>query len=112
MIKSGIPLGNAFQLISQTREKRNNKNKKDRLTDVLKKISTGIESGSSFSHVLSEAGEGIFPKTMIASIAAGEASGMLDEVLEKETASLSKRYQSKNKFKTAMIYPLFLEVQF
>ena len=108
MIKSGIPLGNAFQLISQTREKRNNKNKKDRLTDVLKKILTGLESGSSFSHVLSEAGEGIFPKTMIASIAAGEASGMLDEVLEKETASLSKRYQSKNKFKTAMIYPLFL----
>lgn len=104
MVRSGIPLGTAFSLISKSR------NKKDKLTGILQNILKGLQEGSSFSNVLAEAGDGIFPKPMIAGIAAGEASGTLDEVLEKETSALSRSYQSKTRFKTAMIYPMFLLV--
>lgn len=103
MLKSGITLINGIRILSA-----DNSTKSDsRLSGVLKHIYNSLQGGSSFSKAVSDNRE-IFPDYMVAVVMAGEAGGILPEVLERQANSINRDYQAHEKLKTAMIYPVFL----
>jgi len=90
MIKAGVPLADSLStLASQT----NNKKLKTILTDVQQKI----KEGKNFSGEL-----------FINMIRAGEASGQLDEVINKLYVQTKKDHELVQKVRNAMTYPVII----
>lgn len=106
MLQAGVPLGNAVKIIYQARLGHNEK-EEDKITESLKNIYLALQQGSCFSEAL-EATSNMFSPVMIAAIKAGEAGGMLDEVLRRETKAIDHAYRTKLKLKNALVYPSFL----
>ncbi len=97
MLKSGVPLVTAFQIISSGQ-------KNPRLQTMIDKIRSDVESGSSLHEALSE-----FPvqfdELYINLIKAGESAGVLDTILD-DIATHKERIESiKGKIKKALYYP-------
>ncbi len=97
MLKSGVPLVTAFQIISSGQ-------KNPRLQTIIDKIRSDVESGSSLHEALSE-----FPvqfdELYINLIKAGESAGVLDTILD-DIATHKERIESiKGKIKKALYYP-------
>lgn len=105
MLKSGITLINGIRILSADQNIKSDY----RLNEALKRIYNSLQGGSSFSKAISDNKE-IFPDYMVAAIAAGEAGGILPEVLERQAQSINRDYQTHEKLKTAMVYPAFLMI--
>lgn len=97
MLYSGIPLVQAFGIISQASE---NPRMKKLLTDIRNEV----ESGSTLAESLAKHPQ-YFDDLYINLVAAGEGAGVLDQVLD-SIASYKERIESiKGKIKKAMFYP-------
>jgi len=97
MLKSGVPLVTAFQIISGGV-------KNPRMRTVLDKVRANVESGGSLAEALAE-----FPvqfdELYINLVRAGESAGVLDTILD-NIASHKERIESiKGKIRTALYYP-------
>ena len=97
MLKSGVPLVTAFQIISGGL-------KNPRMQTMVDKIRADVESGSSLHEALSE-----FPvqfdELYINLVKAGESAGVLDTILD-DIATHKERIESiKGKIRKAMYYP-------
>ena len=97
MLKSGVPLVTAFQIISGGV-------KNPRMRTVLDKVRANVESGGSLAEALAE-----FPvqfdELYINLVQAGESAGVLDTILD-NIASHKERIESiKGKIRTALYYP-------
>lgn len=100
MINSGLTLTNALTvLIGQT----NNKTLNAVLEDVLQQI----QAGTNLSKALEKYPQ-YFSKIYIASIKAGEAGGLLDQVLVRLADNLDKEREFRGKIKGAMVYPTII----
>lgn len=97
IVSSGTPLVRALRVLGkQFKEKA--------LSLATQQIADYIESGSSFAEGLSRF-PGIFPLFYINMVAAGEAGGMLNKILERLAVYLEKVSILRRKVSTAMIYP-------
>lgn len=97
MIKIGITLTEAFQiLISQTREKGKR--------NMYQNIKERLETGQTLSNSLKEYGY-IFSPVFINMLAVGEESGTLETVLEYLDLQLEKEYELRKKVVSAFVYP-------
>ncbi|WP_220338326.1 type II secretion system F family protein [Wenzhouxiangella sediminis] len=97
MINSGIPLVQAFTIISQAVEN-------PRLKKLIDDIRNDVESGSTLSESLAKH-PSYFDDLYINLVNAGESAGVLDEVLD-SIASYKERIESiKGKIKKALFYP-------
>lgn len=74
---------------------------------VLQQIHQQIQAGSKLAEALHHY-PGIFPPTMVALIAAGEASGNLEDILQALSEYLEKNYAVREKIITIMLYPFLL----
>ncbi len=97
MLKSGVPLVTAFQIISSGL-------KNPRMQTMVDKIRGHVESGSSLYEALSE-----FPvqfdELYVNLVKAGESAGVLDTILD-DIATHKERIESiKGKIKKALYYP-------
>ena len=97
MLKSGVPLVTAFQIISGGQ-------KNPRMQTMVDKIRADVESGSSLHEALGE-----FPvqfdELYLNLVKAGESAGVLDTILD-DIATHKERIESiKGKIKKAMYYP-------
>ncbi|MEE8495854.1 MAG: type II secretion system F family protein, partial [Xanthomonadales bacterium] len=97
MLKSGIPLVTAFQIISGGL-------KNPRMQTMVDKIRGNVESGSSLYEALSE-----FPiqfdELYVNLVKAGESAGVLDTILD-DIATHKERIESiKGKIRKALYYP-------
>ncbi len=99
LLFSGVTLMDALSSISQE--------SKGSWRNILIDIKEKIAGGSSFSRALEDY-KNIFPDFYINMIAAGEASGTLDDVLKKLAEFLESRENIKAKVRTSMIYPVFM----
>lgn len=100
MVSSGLTLTNALTiLIGQT----NNQTLNSVLEDVLQEI----QSGNTLSSALEKYPK-YFSKIYIASIKAGEAGGLLDQVLKRLADNLDKEREFRSKIKGAMVYPTII----
>jgi general secretion pathway protein F len=99
LLSSGVPLIEALTSLAEEN--------KGFWRNTLIEIKERVASGSSFSKSL-EAYEKIFPEFYVNMIAAGEASGNLDDVLTKLAAYLEAQSDLRSKVRTSMIYPVFM----
>lgn len=97
MIDAGIPLVHALGILSEQIENKNLKN-------VVIIVRQDIEAGMSFCDALAKHPK-LFSELFINMVRAGEASGQLDEVLERLATYLEKSAALTRKIKSSLIYP-------
>lgn len=102
MITAGLSIIQALKIM---REQEKLKNKK--FADIIGSVAGEIEGGLSFSASLAKFPD-VFPSIYINLIKSGEASGKLDEVLNRLATQLEKDYDLKSKVRGAMMYPIFI----
>ncbi len=102
MIRTGFSLSLALQTLA---EQMTNKHFKA----VIQDLTDNVKSGVSFSSAL-EKHQSIFSEIFVSMVAAGEASGKLDEVLKRLTIQLKKDHQLIAKVKNALTYPVIVVV--
>lgn len=98
MVGSGTSLTKSLTILGkQFKEKT--------LSTIAHDLSAHIESGNSFTEGLKKY-QSVFSPLYINMVAAGEASGMLKNILERLAVYLEKTASLRRKVKTAMVYPV------
>ncbi len=100
MINAGVPLVRSLATLQAQTE---NPNLKHHIVDVTKEV----EGGATFADAL-EKHSAVFSPIYINMVRAGEAGGILDEILKKLATQQEKDEKIKGKFKSAMTYPVIL----
>ncbi|MEW6170399.1 MAG: type II secretion system F family protein [Candidatus Omnitrophota bacterium] len=100
LIDSGIPVVQALGILGEQVESKN-------LNKVTLGIRRSIEEGVSFHEALSKYPQ-VFSELYINMVKAGEASGMLDDVLERLATYLEKTSALIRKIKASMVYPVIV----
>lgn len=102
MISAGVPLLRALETLqTQTESKA--------LQEALGKISDQVKNGSSLSDAMGDHPK-IFDGVFVNMIKAGEAGGILDEILKRLATQVEKDSHIRAKIKGAMIYPSVISV--
>lgn len=98
MIDAGLPLVQALEILSSQVENKT-------LARTLTQVKTDVESGATYADALKKHPR-IFSELYINMVAAGEAGGILDTILNRLAAYIEKAMKLKKKVKGAMVYPL------
>ena len=102
MLKSGVPLSQALELLA---ENMTNKEFGANILDVSKRLGSGEELSSSLGNY-----PRIFSPIMIGLIEAGEAGGILSQVLERLASLIEAQSKIKGQITGALIYPVAILV--
>ena len=102
MLKSGVPLSQALELLA---ENMSNKQFGANILDISKRLGSGEELSSSLGNY-----PRIFSPIMIGLIEAGEAGGILSEVLERLASLVEGQSKIKGQITGALIYPIAILV--
>lgn len=97
LVHSGVSITSTFQMLEEQTENK-------RLKKAISEIRVDIEKGGALATAM-EKHKRIFPKLMISMMAAGEASGNLDIVMERVAKQLERTNKTQGLIKKAMIYP-------
>ncbi|MCX5712998.1 MAG: type II secretion system F family protein [Candidatus Omnitrophica bacterium] len=97
LIDSGIPLVQCLNILGEQVENKN-------FQEVVIKMRQDIEAGMSFCDALGSH-PSVFSELFINMARAGEASGMLDDVLDRLAAYLEKQATLTRKIRSSLIYP-------
>ena len=97
MIDAGIPLVQSLSILGEQIENK-------ALQLIILKVRQDIESGKSFCDALSSH-PGAFSELFINMVKAGEASGTLDEVLDRLASYSEKSLALARKIRSSLIYP-------
>ena len=97
MLGAGLPLVQALQAIGA-------QNPNPTLKIILEKVRNDVESGSTLAKAL-EKHPKVFDNLYTNMIAAGEAGGILDVVLQRLSVFIEKIVKLKSALKSALIYP-------
>lgn len=100
MTSAGLSLVRALYILQEQQEKPKAKR-------VLLDIYEEVQKGKSFSEVL-ESKPGVFPDLFVSMVAAGEASGTLDQILIRVSDHFANANKTNNKVKGALVYPIIL----
>ncbi|HEY8428329.1 MAG TPA: type II secretion system inner membrane protein GspF [Sandaracinaceae bacterium] len=100
LLKSGVPLVESLSAMIDQIEK-------PELKTAFTQSRDRINEGSSFAAAL-EAHPGIFTPLYVNMVAAGEASGTLEQVLSRLADFLESQAKLKNKVTSALAYPAFM----
>ena len=100
MMDAGLPL---VQALSSLEEQTTNKNFKP----VLRQVVEQVEQGQSFSQALAQHPK-VFNDIYVNLIQAGEAGGLLSEILERLAAEQEASARLKRKVKSALMYPMIV----
>jgi len=98
LLEAGLPLLRALEVMIR-------QEKNLRFQAVLEQIADQVKSGNSFSDGLSQHPK-IFDRLYVNMVRAGEAGGVLDTVLSRLAGFMEKALKTKNKVKSAMVYPV------
>ncbi len=98
MINAGLPLIQCLDLLSQQEQNK-------AFSKIIKSVKEDIEGGTSLTNALKKYPE-IFDELFVNLIAAGEAGGILDVILERLSSYMEKAMKLKAKVKGAMTYPV------
>jgi general secretion pathway protein F len=100
LVRAGIPLVEAISaLIDQV--------EKESLVKILSTLREGLKEGTAFARCLEQHPK-VFPPLYINMVAAGEASGTLENVLERLADFMEKQARLKSKVVSALTYPVLL----
>jgi type IV pilus assembly protein PilC len=97
MIDAGLPLVQCLDILgSQTENKA--------LAAVVAQVRSDVESGATFADALKKHTR-VFDNLYVNMVAAGEAGGILDTILQRLAQYMEKFAKIKKQIKSAMIYP-------
>ena len=102
IIKSGVPLAEGLNLLS---ENMTNKEFAKCILIISKKLASGDDLSSAFKIY-----DRIFNPITVGLIEAGEAGGILSEVLERIASLLEANAKIKSEIKSSLIYPVIIFV--
>ncbi len=97
MIDAGLPLLQCIEILHAQQENKTFKR-------ILKQIKESVESGETFADSLKKFPK-VFNELFVNMVAAGEAGGILDVILQRLSAYMEKMAKLKSKVKGAMTYP-------
>jgi type IV pilus assembly protein PilC len=97
MIDAGLPLVQALDILSAQVENK-------MLSKTLQQVKTDVESGATYADALKKHPR-IFTELYVNMVAAGEAGGILDTILNRLATYIEKAMKLKKKVKGAMVYP-------
>jgi len=98
MIDAGLPLVQCLQILASQQDNVT-------LKDILLKVKTDVEAGSTFADALRKH-PAVFNELYCNLVTAGETGGILDTILNRLAAYIEKSMNLKKKVKGAMVYPL------
>ena len=102
MLKAGVPLLQAFEIVARGHSNA-------RFSRLMMDIKAKIEAGSSMSQAFREH-PGHFDNLYCNLVAAGEASGTIDAILDRLATYKEKMLAIKSKIKSALFYPVSVMV--
>lgn len=97
MIDAGLPLVQALEILSSQVESKT-------LGKALAQVKMDVESGATYADALKKHPR-LFSELYVNMVAAGEAGGILDTILNRLAAYIEKAMKLKKKVKGAMVYP-------
>jgi type IV pilus assembly protein PilC len=97
MIDAGLPLVQCLDILGNQTENKT-------LASVIGQVRTDVESGATFADALKKHPK-VFDNLYVNMVAAGEAGGILDTILQRLAAYMEKFAKIKRQIKSAMIYP-------
>ncbi|HKX23942.1 MAG TPA: type II secretion system F family protein [Candidatus Saccharimonadales bacterium] len=97
LINAGLPLAQSLHTLAEQTENK-------AMVSVINDIITSIEGGSSLSQAFGKH-PNVFDEVYLALIAAGEASGTLDQALDRIANQQEKDAELLGKVRGAMVYP-------
>lgn len=100
LLEAGVPLDRSLAILIEVTPKA-------QLQDIIRDVLKSVQGGSYLSNAL-EKYPRAFSSFYVSMVRAGEAGGVLDEVLKRLGAFLESSQDFKDYIKSAMIYPLFL----
>lgn len=102
MLNAGVTIVNTLDILRQQTEHK-------KFKTVMNDLYEDVQKGYTFSEAL-EKHTDVFPSLMTYMVAAGEASGSLDIVMERMATHYEKEFKVNNRVKSAMVYPAILSV--
>ncbi|MEK7332984.1 MAG: type II secretion system F family protein [Nitrospirota bacterium] len=102
MIDAGLPLVQALDILSTQVENK-------ALARVLAQVKDDVEAGSTYADALRKHPR-VFTELYANMVAAGEAGGILDTILNRLASYIEKAMALKKKVKGAMTYPIIVTV--
>ncbi|RON58969.1 type II secretion system inner membrane protein GspF [Pseudomonas frederiksbergensis] len=100
LIQAGLPLEEALEAVAKQSARR-------RVAGVLSAVRQRVMEGHALATALAQFPKS-FPELFRATVAAGERSGHLGQVLEQLAAYTQARQASRQKIQMALVYPLIL----
>ena len=97
MINAGLPLIQCLDLLAQQEQNK-------AFSKIIRSIKEDIEGGTSLTNALKKYPK-IFDELFVNLIAAGDAGGILDVILERLSSYMEKAMKLKSRVKGAMTYP-------
>ncbi len=97
MIDAGLPLLQCLEILHSQQENPTFKK-------IIKQVKTSVESGETFADALKKFPK-VFNELFVNMVAAGEAGGILDVILQRLSAYMEKMAKLKKQVKGAMVYP-------
>ncbi|MGE5707169.1 MAG: type II secretion system F family protein [Bacteroidota bacterium] len=98
MINSGVAMVRALTIMAQ-------QTKNTRLASIIAEIQSKVEEGSALSDALTKYPD-VFDKLFVGMVRAGEAGGVLDEVLLRVAGFQESNAKLQSQIKGAMAYPI------
>lgn len=100
LVRAGIPLVESIGALTEQLEK-------EQFVKVMSEVQSSLKAGTSFAKSL-EQHPRIFPPLYVNMVAAGEASGMLEAVLERLADFMEGQARLKGKVMAALAYPVLM----
>ena len=100
MLDAGLPLVQCLEIIA---DQQNNQV----LKDTLNSVRQNVEGGSTLAEAMRQRPK-VFDTLFVNMIAAGEAGGILDEILQRLSSFMEKIVKLKRALISALIYPLII----
>ena len=98
MINAGLPLIQCLDLLAQQEQNKT-------FAKIIRTVKEDIEGGTSLTDALKKHPK-VFDELFVNLIAAGEAGGILDVILQRLSSYLEKAMKLKARVKSAMTYPI------
>jgi type IV pilus assembly protein PilC len=98
MIDAGLPLVQCLEILANQQEHKN-------FQKILLQVRQDVEAGSTLADAMRRHPKA-FDNLYVNMIAAGEAGGILDTILQRLSVYIEKAVKLKNQVRAAMIYPI------
>ena len=102
MLDAGLPLVQCLEILGEQEEDRN-------FREIIQQVRTDVESGASLADAMRKHPKA-FNNLYVSMIAAGEAGGILDIILQRLATYIEKVVRLNSQVRSALIYPVTIIV--